>query len=103
MDGGYKRQEWVKGRPNSRVWVVKEERGDKGSSLTTYLWLAGRYFVLMPNPARSGGIARKITVAADRKKLKEIAGELQVPEGMAASPAHESGPLVREAGEGAEG
>jgi ribonuclease E len=57
------------------VQVVKEERGNKGAALTTYLSLAGRYCVLMPNTARGGGISRKITNAADRKKLKEIAKE----------------------------
>ncbi len=60
---------------------MKEERGNKGAALTTYLSLAGRYCVLMPNTARGGGISRKITQAVDRKKLKEIAGELEVPEG----------------------
>jgi ribonuclease E len=64
------------------VQVVKEERGTKGAALTTYLSLAGRYSVLMPNTARGGGISRKITNAIDRKKLKEIAQELEVPEGM---------------------
>ena len=60
------------------VQVVKEERGNKGAALTTYLSLAGRYCVLMPNTARGGGISRKITVATDRKKLKEIASELDL-------------------------
>ena len=64
------------------VQVVKEERGTKGAALTTYLSLAGRYCVLMPNTARGGGISRKITSADDRKKLREIAEELEVPEGM---------------------
>ena len=64
------------------VQVVKEERGNKGAALTTYLSLAGRYSVLMPNTARGGGISRKITSAADRKRLKDIASDLQVPEGM---------------------
>ena len=64
------------------VQVVKEERGTKGAALTTYLSLAGRYSVLMPNTARGGGISRKITNALDRKKLKEIAQDLEVPEGM---------------------
>jgi ribonuclease E len=64
------------------VQVVKEERGTKGAALTTYLSLAGRYCVLMPNTARGGGISRKITSAADRKRLREIADELEVPEGM---------------------
>ncbi len=64
------------------VQVVKEERGNKGAALTTYLSLAGRYTVLMPNTARGGGISRKITQPQDRKRLKAIAAELEVPEGM---------------------
>jgi ribonuclease E len=68
--------------PGLLVQVVKEERGNKGAALTTYLSLAGRYCVLMPNTARGGGISRKITNAADRKRLKSIAQELEVPEGM---------------------
>jgi ribonuclease E len=64
------------------VQVVKEERGTKGAALTTYLSLAGRYSVLMPNTARGGGISRKITDSIDRKRLKEVAQELEVPEGM---------------------
>ncbi len=64
------------------VQVVKEERGNKGAALTTYLSLAGRYTVLMPNTARGGGISRKITNPQDRKRLKAIAAELEVPEGM---------------------
>ena len=64
------------------VQVVKEERGNKGAALTTYLSLAGRYSVLMPNTARGGGISRKITNANDRKRLKAIAGELDVQQGM---------------------
>ena len=78
----YKIQEVVKRRQILLVQVVKEERGNKGAALTTYLSLAGRYCVLMPNTARGGGISRKITVAADRKKLKAIAETLDVPEGM---------------------
>src|SRR5690606_32204849 len=62
--------------------VVKEERGNKGAALTTYLSLAGRYSVLMPNTARGGGISRKITNAADRKRLKEIVGDLDIPTGQ---------------------
>ena len=69
----YKIQEVIKVRQIMLVQVVKEERGNKGAALTTYLSLAGRYCVLMPNTARGGGISRKITNAADRKKLKEIA------------------------------
>jgi len=78
----YKIQEVIKVRQIMLVQVVKEERGNKGAALTTYLSLAGRYCVLMPNTARGGGISRKITNAADRKKLKEIAAEFEVPEGM---------------------
>ena len=70
----YKIQEVIKVRQILLVQVVKEERGNKGAALTTYLSLAGRYCVLMPNTARGGGgISRKITNVADRKKLKEIA------------------------------
>ena len=86
----YKIQEVVKVRQILLVQVVKEERGNKGAALTTYLSLAGRYCVLMPNTARGGGISRKITNAADRKKLKEIANEIQVPKG--------AGLIVRTAG-----
>jgi ribonuclease E len=78
----YKIQEVVKVRQIMLVQVVKEERGNKGAALTTYLSLAGRYCVLMPNTARGGGISRKITSAEDRKKLKEIAAEFEVPKGM---------------------
>ncbi|WP_196258443.1 Rne/Rng family ribonuclease [Pelagibacterium limicola] len=78
----YKIQEVIKRRQVLLVQVVKEERGNKGAALTTYLSLAGRYSVLMPNTARGGGISRKITSAADRKRLKEIAHELEVPKGM---------------------
>ncbi len=77
----YKIQEVIKVRQILLVQVVKEERGNKGAALTTYLSLAGRYCVLMPNTARGGGISRKITNAADRKKLKEIANEIEVPQG----------------------
>ena len=86
----YKIQEVVKVRQIMLVQVVKEERGNKGAALTTYLSLAGRYCVLMPNTARGGGISRKITQAADRKKLKEIANEIEVPEG--------AGLIIRTAG-----
>ncbi|WP_116131978.1 ribonuclease E/G [Tropicimonas sp. IMCC34043] len=86
----YKIQEVVKVRQIMLVQVVKEERGNKGAALTTYLSLAGRYCVLMPNTARGGGISRKITNATDRKKLKEIAGEMDVPEG--------AGLIIRTAG-----
>ena len=86
----YKIQEVIKVRQILLVQVVKEERGNKGAALTTYLSLAGRYCVLMPNTARGGGISRKITNAADRKKLKQIAGEIVVPEG--------AGLIIRTAG-----
>ena len=78
----YKIQEVIKRRQVMLVQVVKEERGSKGAALTTYLSLAGRYSVLMPNTARGGGISRKITSGEDRSRLKEIAQELEVPEGM---------------------
>ncbi|MEM9356553.1 MAG: Rne/Rng family ribonuclease, partial [Pseudomonadota bacterium] len=78
----YKIQEVIKRRQIVLVQVVKEERGNKGAALTTYLSLAGRYTVLMPNTARGGGISRKITNIQDRKRLKAIAQELDVPEGM---------------------
>ena len=78
----YKIQEVIKRRQIILVQVVKEERGNKGAALTTYLSLAGRYTVLMPNTGRGGGISRKITQAQDRKRLKAIANELEVPEGM---------------------
>ncbi len=86
----YKIQEVVKVRQILLVQVVKEERGNKGAALTTYLSLAGRYCVLMPNTARGGGISRKITNAADRSKLKEIASSIDVPKG--------AGLIVRTAG-----
>jgi ribonuclease E len=78
----YKIQEVIKRRQVMLVQVVKEERGTKGAALTTYLSLAGRYSVLMPNTPRGGGISRKITSAEDRGRLKEIAQDLEVPEGM---------------------
>ncbi|MDX2288085.1 MAG: Rne/Rng family ribonuclease [Hyphomicrobiaceae bacterium] len=78
----YKIQEVIKRRQVMLIQVVKEERGNKGAALTTYLSLAGRYTVLMPNTARGGGISRKITNPQDRKRLKAIALELDVPEGM---------------------
>ena len=86
----YKIQEVIKVRQILLVQVVKEERGNKGAALTTYLSLAGRYCVLMPNTARGGGISRKITNAADRKKLKEISASIIVPEG--------AGLIIRTAG-----
>jgi ribonuclease E len=78
----YKIQEVIKRRQIILVQVVKEERGNKGAALTTYLSLAGRFTVLMPNTGRGGGISRKITQPQDRKRLKAIANELAVPEGM---------------------
>lgn len=86
----YKIQEVIKVRQILLVQVVKEERGNKGAALTTYLSLAGRYCVLMPNTARGGGISRKITNATDRKKLKEIAADIDVPKG--------AGLIIRTAG-----
>jgi ribonuclease E len=86
----YKIQEVIKVRQIMLVQVVKEERGNKGAALTTYLSLAGRYCVLMPNTARGGGISRKITNAVDRKKIKEIANSIDVPQG--------AGLIVRTAG-----
>ncbi|MBM3608809.1 MAG: ribonuclease E/G, partial [Alphaproteobacteria bacterium] len=78
----YKIQEVIKRRQVMLVQVVKEERGNKGAALTTYLSLAGRYSVLMPNTARGGGISRKITDGDDRRRLKEIVQDLDVPDGM---------------------
>ena len=78
----YKIQEVIKRRQIILVQVVKEERGTKGAALTTYLSLAGRYSVLMPNTARGGGISRKITDGADRRRLKDLVSDLDVPEGM---------------------
>ncbi|NUB10181.1 ribonuclease E/G [Azospirillum sp. Vi22] len=79
----YKIQEVIKRRQVMLVQVTKEERGNKGAALTTYLSLPGRYCVLMPNTGRGGGISRKITNPADRKRLKEILSDLDIPEGMA--------------------
>ncbi len=78
----YRIQEVIKRRQILLVQIVKEERGNKGAALTTYMSLAGRYSVLMPNTARGGGISRKITNVQDRKRLKEVARELEVPQGM---------------------
>jgi len=86
----YKIQEVIRRRQIMLVQVVKEERGNKGAALTTYLSLAGRYGVLMPNTARGGGISRKITTITDRKRLKGVVQSLDVPEGM--------GLIVRTAG-----
>lgn len=79
----YKIQEVIKRRQIILVQVVKEERGNKGAALSTFLSLAGRYCVLMPNTPRGGGISRKITNAQDRKRLKSILAELEIPDGMA--------------------
>jgi len=78
----YKIQEVIKRRQIMLIQVVKEERGNKGAALTTYLSLAGRYGVLMPNTARGGGISRKITTVTDRKRLKSVVQSLDVPNGM---------------------
>ncbi|HEV2098452.1 MAG TPA: Rne/Rng family ribonuclease [Stellaceae bacterium] len=86
----YKIQEVIKRRQIMLVQVTKEERGNKGAALTTYLSLAGRYCVLMPNTARGGGVSRKITSISDRRRLKEILEDLDIPEGM--------GVIVRTAG-----
>ena len=86
----YRIQEVIRRRQILLIQVVKEERGNKGAALTTYISLAGRFCVLMPNSPRGGGISRKITSAADRKRLKEITSELEVPKGM--------GLIVRTAG-----
>jgi ribonuclease E len=86
----YKIQEVIKRRQIMLVQVTKEERGTKGAALTTYLSLAGRYCVLMPNTPRGGGVSRKITNTADRRRLKELMSDLEVPEGM--------GVIVRTAG-----
>ncbi len=87
----YKIQEVIKRRQILLIQVVKEERGNKGAALTTYLSLAGRYCVLMPNTARGGGISRKITNQTHRRKLKDIVSDLDVPQGM--------GVIVRTAGQ----
>jgi ribonuclease E len=86
----YKIQEVIRRRQIMLVQVVKEERGNKGAALTTYLSLAGRYCVLMPNTDRGGGISRKITSATDRKRLRSVVQSLDVPAGM--------GLIVRTAG-----
>jgi len=86
----YKIQEVIKRRQIMLIQVVKEERGNKGAALTTYLSLAGRYCVLMPNTARGGGVSRKITSATDRKRLKGVIQALDTPDGM--------GLIVRTAG-----
>ncbi len=86
----YKIQEVIKRRQIMLVQVTKEERGNKGAALTTYISLAGRYCVLMPNTPRGGGVSRKITSIADRRRLKDLMADLEVPEGM--------GVIVRTAG-----
>ena len=86
----YKIQEVIRRRQILLIQVVKEERGTKGAALTTYISLAGRFCVLMPNSPRGGGISRKITSAADRRRLKEITAEMEIPRGM--------GLIVRTAG-----
>ena len=79
----YRIQEVIKKRQILLVQVVKEERGNKGAALTTYLSLAGRYIVLMPNAIRGGGISRKIVNADDRRRLKKITNDLDIPARMA--------------------
>ena len=86
----YKIQDVIHRRQVLLVQVVKEERGNKGAALTTYLSLAGRYCVLMPNTTHGGGISRKISNVADRKRLKTIMSELNLPSSM--------GCIVRTAG-----
>ena len=86
----YKIQEVIHRRQIMLIQVVKEERGTKGAALTTYLSLAGRYCVLMPNSPRGGGVSRKITSVADRKRLREVIKEVDMPPGM--------GLIVRTAG-----
>jgi len=86
----YKIQDVIQRRQVLLVQVVKEERGNKGAALTTYLSLAGRYCVLMPNSSHGGGISRKISSASDRKRLKQIVSELELPKSM--------GCIVRTAG-----
>ncbi len=86
----YKIQDVIKRRQVMLIQVVKEERGNKGAALTTYLSLAGRYCVLMPNTSHGGGISRKISNAADRKRLKSIISDLKLPPSM--------GCIVRTAG-----
>jgi ribonuclease E len=78
----YKIQEVIKRRQIMLVQVVKEERGTKGAALTTYISLAGRFSVLMPNSPRGGGVSRKITSTADRKRLREVIDDLSLPDGM---------------------
>ena len=92
MRRGYKIQEVIKRRQILLVQVVKEERGNKGAALTTYMSIAGRYCVLMPNTPRGGGISRKIADASQRRRLKSIANELNVPDG--------TGLIIRTAGMG---
>ena len=80
----YKIQEVVSKRQVLLIQVVKEERGTKGAALTTYLSLAGRYCVLMPNSPRGGGVSRKISGITDRKKLKKVLADFDLPDGMGA-------------------
>ncbi len=86
----YKIQDVIRRRQVLLVQVVKEERGNKGAALTTYLSLAGRYCVLMPNTSHGGGISRKISNAGDRKRLKSIMADMKLPPSM--------GCIVRTAG-----
>ncbi len=86
----YKIQDVIRRRQILLIQVVKEERGSKGAALTTFISLAGRFSVLMPNSPRGGGVSRKITSAADRRRLKEVTAELELPRGM--------GMIIRTAG-----
>jgi ribonuclease E len=79
----YKIQEVIKRGQIMLIQVVKEERGNKGAALTTYLSLAGRYCVLMPNTGKGGGVSRKITNMQDRRRMKELLADLETPDGMA--------------------
>ncbi|WP_182081800.1 Rne/Rng family ribonuclease [Bombella favorum] len=79
----YRIQEVIRRRQVILVQVVKEERGNKGAALTTYLSLAGRYGVLMPNALRGGGVSRKITSETDRRRLRDIVSKLDLPRTMA--------------------
>ena len=78
----YKIQEVIRRRQIILIQVVKEERGTKGAALTTYISLAGRFSVLMPNSPRGGGVSRKITSSSDRRRLREVIDELDMPQGM---------------------
>jgi ribonuclease E len=86
----YKIQEVIKPGQVILIQVTKEERGNKGAALTTFVSLAGKYMVLMPNTAKGGGISRKIFISADRTKMRNILNEIEIPKSM--------GVIVRTAG-----